>query len=225
MFQSWQSLTFLHWRYDEAQVRPLVPAGLQLDTWDGSAWVSLAPFMLRDLHAPGLPPVPVLSHFPETNLRTYVRGPDGYRGIWFFSLDAARLTAVLGARTSFGLPYMWARMKVIREGGRVHYRSARLWPFGGAINDMIVEPGELYEARELGELDHFLTARFRLYALRRGRLSFAQVEHPRWPLARARLISLNTGLPAAGGLPAAREDPLVHYAQRVDVWVAAPKPA
>src|ERR1041384_4832910 len=100
MLQDWETLTFVHWRYDASTLQARFPAGLTIDVYDGAAWIGLTPFRVSHLTLPGAPPLPWLSTFPETNLRTYVRGPDGIRGIWFFSLDAARLLAVLGARVS-----------------------------------------------------------------------------------------------------------------------------
>src|SRR4051812_8969252 len=112
MYQGWERLTFLHWRYSPAAIAPLIPPSLELDTFDGEAWVGLTPFKVTGLRPPGLPALPWLSEFPEMNVRTYVRGPDGERGIWFFSLEASRLAAVAGARLTYRLPYRWARMRV-----------------------------------------------------------------------------------------------------------------
>ena len=86
--------------------------------------MGLTPFHLQGLRAAFLPPIPGLSDFPETNLRTYVRGAAG-PGIWFFSLDAASAGAVMGARLTYGLPYHWATMQVQADGTRVQYRSFR----------------------------------------------------------------------------------------------------
>ena len=83
------------------------PTGLTVETLDGGAWVGLVPFFLR-VGLPGVPSVPWLSRFAETNVRTYVRSADGARGIWFFSLDAARLGAVVVARSTYRLPYFWS---------------------------------------------------------------------------------------------------------------------
>src|SRR5260221_14152588 len=106
MIQRWRSVTFLHWRYPEEAVARLLPRRLRLDTHEGQAWVGLIPLLMDEARAPGVPALPWLSRFPETNLRTYVRGPDGGTGIWFFSLDAARAPAVASARPGFGLPDM-----------------------------------------------------------------------------------------------------------------------
>ena len=116
MLQRWTSLTFLHWAYSPQQVRPLVPDGLELDLWEGRAWVGLTPFLLEGLRPPFTPAVPWLSRSPETNVRTYVRGPDGRLGIWFFSLDIGRLPAAIAGRVGYSLPYMWSSLTLESTG-------------------------------------------------------------------------------------------------------------
>src|SRR5436305_166431 len=101
MFQKWRHLTFLHWRVDPAQLRPLVPRELDIETFGGSAWLGIAPFEIQESFFNGMP---WTIRFPETNVRTYVRSRDGESGVWFFSLDAAGLLPVVGGRIGFGLP-------------------------------------------------------------------------------------------------------------------------
>src|SRR3954463_2979445 len=86
MFQRWQCLTFLHWRYPAEAIKTLLPSGLELEKFDGTAWIAVTPSLVASLRPPALPALPWLSSFPETNVRTYVRGPDGERGVWFFAL-------------------------------------------------------------------------------------------------------------------------------------------
>jgi uncharacterized protein len=216
MRQTWRRLTFLHWPYAPAVIRRFLPSGLELDTFDNAAWVGLVPFEIHDF--PGIP------HFPETNLRTYVIGPDGSRAVWFFSLEAARLVAVLGARSGYHLPYFWARMRVIAENGAIHYRSQRHWPHDPrAITDIAVQTGEPLQAGELTERDHFLTARFRLYSASHGRLYFAQIEHSPWPLARASVVNMRETLFEASGLPSPRGTPIAHYSDELTVAIGFPE--
>lgn len=110
--QRWRTFTFLHWAYNPADVQRLLPADLQVHSHDGLAWVGLTPFLLTDFRPPGLPAIPRLSTFPETNLRTYVLNSNGVDGLWFFSLDADELVTVVGARTLLQVPYQWAAMSV-----------------------------------------------------------------------------------------------------------------
>jgi uncharacterized protein YqjF (DUF2071 family) len=210
--QTWRRLTFLHWSYDPNLIRPFIPAGLELDTFDSAAWVGLVPFEIYDFQ--GIP------HFPETNLRTYVVGRDGTQGVWFFSLEAARLAAVLGARIGYHLPYYWARMGVTVQDGAIYYRSRRHWPHdSSAMTDIVIQPGEVHKSHELTELDRFLTARYRLYTTSRGRLRRANIEHPPWALAQASVLQLRQTLFEANSLPAPQGSPLVHYADALGVKI------
>jgi uncharacterized protein YqjF (DUF2071 family) len=217
--QTWRDLTFLHWPYDPALVRPLVPRPLELDLHDGAAWIGLVPFSINGLTLPHAPAVPWLSHFPETNVRTYVIDNAGRRGVWFFSLDAARLAAVLGARAAYALPYFWARMRVETRSEAVRYTSRRL-AGPPAAADIEIRPGE--PIPEPTPFEIFLTARFRLFSRRAGRILRADIEHPPWPLHRAAVISLQETLVRAAGLPDPFGPPLAHFAPRIDVRVAAP---
>jgi uncharacterized protein YqjF (DUF2071 family) len=220
MRQTWSDLTFLHWRYDPCVVRRLVPPELELDLFEGSAWVGLVPFLVTGLTPPHWPALPWISRFPEINVRTYVVDRAGKRGVWFFSLDAARLAAVVGARASYGLPYFWAEMRVRADSERVRYRSRRRFLRGHS--DLTIEKGALIP--EQSERDVFLTAHFRLYARWLGRIVCARMEHPPWPLHMARILRLDDSLVRAAGLPEPEGEPLAHFAPRVDVRVGLPEP-
>jgi uncharacterized protein YqjF (DUF2071 family) len=201
MQQSWRDLTMLHWQVDPARVAPLLPAGTQPDLIDGVTYVGLVPFVMADVRGLGAPALPWVSGFPETNVRLYAVDGEGRRGVVFRSLEAARLLPVLAARAAYALPYMWARMAVRHGRGTVSYETSRRWPgprgAGGVVR---IEPGERYPA---GELDLFLTARWRLFSrFHGGRTLSAPVEHPPWALHRARVLDLRDDLVARAGLPA-----------------------
>lgn len=216
MLQRWRWLTFLHWRYEADLIRGLLPPQLELDTCDGAAWIGLTPFLLTGLRLPRGPSLPRLSQFPETNVRTYVRGPKGEPGIWFFTLEAARLAAVLGARALYCLPYRWAAMRISRSDRIVEYESRRKWPFGVARSSIAVQFGDSLPP---GDFDNFLTARYRLYAICRRRLAFANIEHPPWPLHSARLIRLEQSLIEGSGVPPPRGSPVVHFSPDLHVRI------
>ncbi|HUS61003.1 MAG TPA: DUF2071 domain-containing protein, partial [Acidimicrobiales bacterium] len=210
------------WRFEPDAVQRLLPKGLEVETCDGSAWVGLVPFVLR-VGLPHLRPVPWVSEFAETNVRTYVRSADGESGIWFFSLDAARLGAVLVARTTYRLPYFWSRMHIDRTSDAIGYRCQRRWPGPrGARSTARIEIGERFESDELTPLDHFLTARWALYSAPRSGLHHARAHHDPWPLHRARAVQLHDELILAAGLPAPQGEPLVHYSPTVEVRIGWP---
>ena len=98
--------------------------------------------------------------FLEVNLRTYVRGPDGEPGIYFWSLEASSLLAVVGARLVYGLPYFPARMSMRRAGARVEYTSRR-WLGRSAELRLGWTVAEAIGVARPGTLDHFLIERYR----------------------------------------------------------------
>ncbi len=221
MGHRWDTLTFLHWRYEPVVVQALLPPGLRVEVRDGSAWVALVPFVL-EVTRPDRPPVPWLSRFPETNVRTYVTAEDGSTGVWFLSLDAARLAAVLTAHAAYGLPYFWSKMAVARVGDVVTYRARRRWPSpAGVASEVAVRIGDAYAPNELTDLDSWLTARFRLYSTHGRRGRFALASHAPWPLHRAEVLHLDDQLVAATGLPEPTAPPLVHWSPGVKVRVGA----
>lgn len=124
MGQTWEDLAFLHWPVSIDELRAVVPSQLPIDTFDGRPWLGITPFVVRGLRLRATPPLPVISSFPELNVRTYV-SLEGKPGIYFLSLDAASRVAVAGARLLYRLPYYWARIDARRVGERLHYRSRR----------------------------------------------------------------------------------------------------
>lgn len=224
MFHRWERLTFLHWRYPAEVVQRLLPPNLSVETYDGVAWVGLVPFFMR-INAPGIPRLPWISHFCETNVRTYVRDELGQSGVWFFSLDAERVPAVAAARLGFRLPYMWSEMSLDDRGDTKTYTTRRRWPAGGVTSRVTVEIGAPFAAAELTERDHFLTARWALFSVggARGRYRrYAHAQHDPWPLRRAVVRELDDRLVADTGLPTPNGESLVHYSPGVDVRIGFP---
>ena len=187
LYQRWQTMTFLHWAYEPEVVQRLLPPGLVPDTFAGAAWVGLTPFVLADFRALLLPPLPRYSTFPETNLRTYVRRADGTDGLWFLSLDVARLPVAVAARAFYWVPYHWADMRV-DDAGPVRYTSRRLGPGAGdARHQVTVRPDGPLPVDLRSPVVDFLTGRWRAFARIAGRLTVVPVEHQPWPLWSAEL--------------------------------------
>lgn len=106
---------------EPGRIQALLPEGLTVDVYDGAAWLGLTPFVMANMRPLGVPDLPGdwrlvpglrrsprvadLSSSPETNLRTYVRGPDGRDGLWFFSLDIGSAALADAIRTIVGAPY------------------------------------------------------------------------------------------------------------------------
>src|SRR4051794_9957805 len=150
--QSWRTMTFIHWRYDPAQIQPLLPEGLEVDVRDGEAWVSLTPFELADFRPPIAPRHPWWPTFPETNLRTYAVGDDGRDGIYFLDIEAAGALPPLSRRPLLALPYHLAQMEVV-VGSTVSYRSRRETATDPIGHDIEVRVGDAVDERSAGSLD------------------------------------------------------------------------
>lgn len=216
MRQTWHEVLFMHWPVPVEDLRRVVPAQLPIDTRDGAAWLGIVPFRMSGVRPRLVPPLPLVSAFPELNVRTYVT-IDGRPGVYFFSLDAANPLAVAAARR-LDLLYQYARMSSRWYDGWVEYESERL---GGAIAPARLSlryrpAGEVFTAAP-GSLEDFLTSRYCLYAVGpRGRVSRLEIDHVPWPLQPAVAeIRLNT-MTAPLGL-ALSGDPLLHFARRMDM--------
>jgi uncharacterized protein len=217
--QGWRELLFAHWSFPPGIVRPLVPDVLELDLWEGRAWVGLVPFKMVDIR-PAFVPRALALDFLETNLRTYVLHDD-QPGVWFFSLEASSRLAVRAARLMWGLPYFHAEMHADKLGERFRYTSRRK----GQRADLDVEweVGAHLGASKVGTFEHFLLERYLLFAMKNGRLKKGQVHHVPYPAQRAKVHRLEESLLEAAGLPRPGRAPeIVHYASGVDVEVFGP---
>lgn len=228
MAMRWLDLLFAHWPVDAATLRPLIPETLELDTFEGRAWLGIVPFRMEGVRPPGCPPLPWVSAFAELNVRTYVKTRDeeagGKPGVWFFSLDAANPLAVRVARRTFHLPYFDARMRTRETDGWVAYDSRRTHRGAppGVLRTRYRPTGDPYRS-ESGNLDHWLTERYCLYSQdRRGRVFRGDIHHLPWPLRPAEAEIEEDSLTRPLGETGAeieRPDipPLLHFARRLDV--------
>jgi hypothetical protein len=218
----WCDLAFLHWPVPADVLRPLVPPGLDIDTFDGHAWLGVVPFRMEGVRLRGAPRVPTTHAFPEINVRTYVRAGDR-NGVWFFSLDASSRLAVRGARYLYNLPYFDAQITVTTTGGDAHagvsyvsrrvHRHARPAEFVAQYAPV----GEIYEPTP-GTRDHFLVERYCLFMHdeRRG-LGRLDVDHRPWPLQQGRAAITTNTMADAAGIALPQIEPLVHFARALDV--------
>jgi uncharacterized protein len=234
MHQRWAQLLFLHWAVPAEVLQERLPAGLELDTFDGKAFVGLVPFTMTGVRPRGCPAVPGLSNFHEVNVRTYVHVGGRDPGVWFFSLDAANRLAVKLARMRFHLPYHYARIRLTEErmaGDSAHeieYRSERVPPrltHARRVRCALrYRPTGAARPALPGTLEHFLVERYILYSYDGRRLFRGRVHHTHYPVQSAELLSLEENLVAAAGITPPAITPLVHYASEVLTEVFALEP-
>lgn len=224
-YQNWSDLLFVHWRVPCDLLRPLIPRELEIDTFDGDAWLGLVPFHMSRVRPAWFPAVPLVSDFHETNLRTYVhfRGRDP--GVWFISLDAASKLAVEIARWKWHLNYFRAAMTIEKANNTIRYTSSRKDARSArrAHVDIVAATGEPLNPDpgvrvDPGTLEHFLAERYVLYAKKRdGNLLRGQVHHSPYPLRSAEILSLDQTLSAAAEVPVPAQPDHVVYSEGVTV--------
>jgi uncharacterized protein YqjF (DUF2071 family) len=192
MGQRWHDLLFAHWRFDPAAIQTLLPPGLEVDTFDGSAWLGIVPFAMTDVRARGIPGFGRVSNFLELNVRTYVRAGD-IDGVFFFSLDASSRPAVSAARRWFHLPYFRARMELQHRADWINYQSLRTHR-GEESAHIALSYRPLGAAEEAapGSLEYWLVERYRLLTGRPdGTIVRGEVHHGPWQLQPAE-VALHT---------------------------------
>ena len=218
--QNWRDLLFVHWSLPPEAIAPHLPPELELDLWQGQAYVTRIPFSV-EASRPALVPTPLGMDFLEVNLRTYVRpkGTDGRLGepgIFFFSLEASSWLSAAGARMAYGLPYFPARMRMSKRGLHFDYESRRILGSAAALSASWDVKDAVGPASP-GTLEYFLVERYLLYVTRIGRLLRARVRHRPYPLFRVDVSSLSESLIQAAGLPSVRSAPIAQFSSGVDV--------
>ena len=216
MKQIWHDLLFAHWPLPSAVLRPLVPAPLALDTFNGACWIGVVPFRMSGVRGRGLPLLPGLSRFPELNVRTYVTY-GSKPGVYFFSLDAANRPAVWAARAFFHLPYFHAAMTSEERNEMIHYschRRGASAEFRGRYRPIApVQP------RDRGSLEHWLTERYCLYTVHDGAVHRGEIHHQPWPLQNAEADLETNTLAAAAGISLPETAPSLLFARRLEVLI------
>jgi uncharacterized protein len=221
--QTWCDLLFAHWRVPAEDLERVVPPTLPLQRDpEGSTWLGITPFVVKGLRARGTPPLPWVSRFPELNVRTYVE-VNGKPGIYFLSLDAARVAAVVAARKVYRLPYFHARMRADKTGARIDYESERIDSSGPAarFRGSYAPSG----GRTDDELARWLAERYCAYTLDGdGGPLRIDIHHPPWPLQPAEGELEAQGMADQVGLTL-RGEPLLHFSARQDTLIWPLKPA
>jgi uncharacterized protein YqjF (DUF2071 family) len=218
MTQTWHDLLFAHWPLHAEVLARKVPPPLELELFNGRAWLGIVPFHMTNVAPRAVPALPWVSAFPELNVRTYVR-VGTKPGVYFFSLDAGNPLAAGVARMLFDLPYYTASMKVEQRNGSVHYTSRRT-SANSAEAEFIgsYQPsGPVFQAAK-GSLEYFLSERYCLYTVgENGHTHRLEIHHPPWPLQPARaqidVVTMTDGL----GFPLPSATPVLHFAKRQDV--------
>jgi uncharacterized protein YqjF (DUF2071 family) len=181
----WRKLIMANYPVDPALLRPFLPSQTELDSWQGSTYVSLVGFMFRDVRVKGLR-IPFHTHFPEVNLRFYVRHKDGNewkRGVVFISEIVPRPAIAWVANTLFGEHYINLPMRHSELVTGNQLQVAYNWKYRGRWNELSTYAGAHPQPLPADSKEEFITEHFWGYAAAgQGRTGEYQVAHPRWDI-------------------------------------------
>ena len=226
MSQRWEDLLLLHWSVSPSVLQPTLPRDLDVDLFEGSAWISVVGFKLTQLR---ISPFRWIRwpEFWEINLRTYIRNQQGKKGVWFYSLDSSDLPAVMGARILYGLPYNFARTEGVRESDKINFQSNRRNPHHSACAKFEASFSSSREDTDFARssLDRFLLERYCFWSPRQssGFSSSAQVMHAPYDAVRTVQSDYQGELFSSQGMDEPEEPPVIgHYCPGFNVQASAP---
>jgi uncharacterized protein YqjF (DUF2071 family) len=172
-YQEWHEVVFAHWRASSKKINEILPEGLELDLFNGEAWVSLTAFTLKNMRLRITPAFPPLSNFHEINLRTYVK-KNGIPGIYFFSLEASKIGSMLMSKLASELPYY--RSDILRH--KTLYQSQNKQH--NFYLHLEYTPHREKIKKDL--LDLWLTERYALFHQAGNNILANHIHHQEWPL-------------------------------------------
>ncbi len=225
MRQRWNDLLFAHWQVPASAIALLVPEGLQVDTFQGSAWLGAMPFWMDRIKMRGVPPIPGARSFPDLIFRTYVREErTGTPGVYCLSVDSSNLLAVAAGRAFFHLPYHSAEMRLeMRTEREFSFYSRRRFasePVLFRARYRGLGPSQRLVELRPGTLEHFLMERSCLFSRNRsGQPIRANLHQASWSLEEAEAEIEQNDLAAAIGIKVPDQEPVLHYSRRLAVYV------
>jgi uncharacterized protein YqjF (DUF2071 family) len=223
--ERWNDLLFAHWPVPAPSLAPLIPEGLQVDSFQGWAWLGVMPFWMDKVRVRGLPPILGARSFPDLSLRTYVREErTGTPGVFCLSLDSSNLLAVAAGRAVYRLPYHWSEMRLKQRTEREFsfYSRRRLasQPVVFKARYRGLGPSRRLAESRPGTLEHFLTERYCLFTSNgAGQIIRANLHHAAWPLEEAEAEIEQNDLAAVLGIRLPDQKPVLHYSRQLAVYV------
>ncbi|MGC9225270.1 MAG: YqjF family protein [Terracidiphilus sp.] len=223
--QRWNDLLFAHWPIPEVLMESLLPEWLEVDTYQGSAWLGAVPFWLDRIKVRGVPSMPGLRNFPDLNFRTYVR--DRFTrtpGMYCFSVDSNNFFAVAAARAIYHLPYKLAEMHLEQRSERefAFYSRRRFSRSEVIFKARYRGLGPTQKTAEIrpGSFEYYFSERNCLFSTNRsGQPIRANLHHVSWPLEEAEAEIERNDLARAIGIELPKKEPVLHYSRRLAVYV------
>jgi uncharacterized protein YqjF (DUF2071 family) len=191
----WRWLAMLNYEIDPARLAAFVPAGAELDFWNGKTFISLVGFMFQNTRLWDIP-IPCHRNFEEVNLRFYVRreaGNEWRRAVVFIKELVPRLAIAWTARIFYNEPYIALPMshRIETAGAEIKFVKYS-WKFSGLEHSLQLTTRGGAQLLRTGSEPEFITEHYWGYTAQRdGSTLEYQVEHPRWRIWEAQEAKLD----------------------------------
>lgn len=209
--QRWENVLFLHWPVSPRLLSTQIPPELELDVYDGTAWIGLVLFQVKDMHPRQLPALPWFRSYLQVNVRTYVTY-NGRGGVYFFTLDVEKWPARAFGKMLYSLPFRKAKIKMEKRGQDVYFVNR--WEKKQWSEELVCTytPVSSLFSPKASTLDDWLIERYCLWSKRKGKLLRTDIHHVKWKLQKAEANIYSNSM--ASFLPRTifQQSPLIHYA-------------
>ena len=219
MTARWENLIMANYAIDVAKLKEYLPSGVEIDLYQGKAFVSLVGFLFKNSRIFGMP-IPLLGTFEEVNLRFYVKRKEsnGYkRGVVFINETVPYKPVAWLANKLYKEHYISIPTKHRIENHQSHKEVEFQWKTPSQWNKIEVEANILSEEMERGSFQEFIFEHYYGYTRLNDTTSQEyRIRHPRWKLNRVTKYDINCNFAEMYG-PAFAE---LTYQEPKDVFIA-----
>ena len=206
-YQEWNKAVFIHWQVDIDKLKQFVPKGLEIDCFEGKAWVSLVAFTMENIRPRYLPAFPLVSNFNEINIRTYVKYKNK-SGVYFLSIEGGKQLSCQIAKSLSKLPYRYSLMSRTETTFRSTNKQYK--------DNLKIKFKTGKQLTEKSMLDKWLTERYALFQDSESSINTFEIHHIEWPVFEIDNIELNLNYPRFENL-LPHSPHKVHYSPGVQV--------
>lgn len=220
-YQEWNRSLFLHWPVDPDALREVIPAGTELDLYEGKAWISVVAFTMQKIRPKHLPFFKPISNFHEINVRTYIT-KDHKPGVFFLNIEAQKALSAFLSRHISGMPYEKATILRSLQNNLHTYASVNHKKQFHLHAEYTLSDAPVAKT----SLDLFLTERYCAYVPIQQQLFRYNIHHVEWPVQQVAIHKLLLEYKTGNTLLTTDTPPaLSHYSEGVQVVTWDKEPA
>ncbi|MBC8988151.1 DUF2071 domain-containing protein [Pedobacter sp. N36a] len=179
----WRKLAIANYAVDKALLYPYLPAGTEIDLFNGNCYVSLIGFLFKETRLLGIR-VPFHANFEEVNLRFYVKYKEGEvwkRGVCFIKEIVPKFALTFIANTVYKENYQSMPMKHRFSETEKELSVEYQWKYKDKWQLFGVNSALTLSEIEEGSEAEFITEHYWGYAKLTDTVTNEyEVRHPRW---------------------------------------------